>query len=354
MSSNPKSSRHQMIDPSKLKLPVALVVVVALLALPAAAGATLSYTKGFSKPRVYYAEDNGKGAHEIGPGRNSKISPDGETVVYEKETKSGAEMRLYSIPLGKGQRLLNPWRESFVFAWSPDSTQVAALQGPLNGKATLVVINLENGKRTKVGTGYFNGVSFSPESNEIVYGVANKPDYPPQSDIFNYSLETGKTVQLSHNKTSIYPLWSPTGQIVFARQLGAKSRKYGPANQLFVMNEEGQRISQVTHTEVNPFAQGLSPIGFSENGNRLLTEFGGQDQSYGVAVSMVTGAEKALTNDPEMGFVGSAISPDGTTVLGTTGLGFGGNPHPKVVTIPWNGGKQKVLVNGGYEPTWGS
>jgi Tol biopolymer transport system component len=337
---------------SKLKLPAAFLVVIALLALPAAASATLSYTKGFAKPRVYYAEDNGKGAHEIGLGRNSKISPDGETVIYEKETKSGAEMRLYSVSLGKGQRLLNPWRESYVFAWSPDSTQIAALQGQLNGKATLVVINLENGKRTKVGTGYYNGVSFSPESNEIVYGVSNSPNYPPKSDLYKYSLETGKTVKLSHNGNSVYPLWGPTGQIVFARQLGAKSRKYGPANQLFVMNEEGQRISQVTHTEVNPFAQGLSPIGFSENGARLLTEFGGQDQSYAVAVSLVTGAEKALTDDPEMGFVGSAISPDGTTVLGTTGLGFGGNPHPKVVTMPWSGGKQKVLVNGAYEPTW--
>jgi dipeptidyl aminopeptidase/acylaminoacyl peptidase len=339
---------------SKLKFPAALLVVLGLLALPAGAGATLAYTKGFSKPRVYYAEDNGKGAHQIGLGRNAKVSPDGETVIYEKETKSGAEMRLYSIPVGKGQRLLNPWRESYVFAWSPDSSQIAALQGPLNGKATLVVINLENGKRTKVANGYFNGVSFSPESNEIVYGVAPTTDYPAKSDVYKYSLETGKTVNLSHDQNALYPLWSPTGQIVFARQLGIKTRRYGPANQLFVMNEEGQQISQVTHTKVDPLAQGLSPLGFSENGNRLLTEFGGQDQGYAVAVSMVTGAEKKLTNDPEMGFVGAAISPDGTTVLGTVGLVIGGTPHPKVVTVPWSGGPQKVLVEGGYEPTWGN
>ena len=69
---------------SKLKLPVGLLVVVALLALPAAASATLTYTKGFQKPRVYYAENSGKGAHQIGPGRNAHISPNGETVIYEK------------------------------------------------------------------------------------------------------------------------------------------------------------------------------------------------------------------------------------------------------------------------------
>ena len=32
-------------------------------------------------------------------------------------------------------------------------------------------------------------------------------------------------------------------------------------------------------------------------------------------------------------------------MLGTAGLGFGGNPHPKVVTVPFCGGKQKVLVD---------
>lgn len=338
----------------QLKLPAALLVLVALLALPAAAGATLTYSKGFQKPRVYYAEDNGKGAHQIGVGRNAHISPNGENVIFERETKSGAEMRLYSIAVGQSQRLMNPWRESFVFAWSPDSSTIAALKGPLNGAATLMLINLETGRRTQVGKGYFNGVSFSPESNEIVYGVSNSSDYPLKSDIFRYSIETGQTVKLSHDKNSAYPLWGPTGQIVFARQLGAKSRKYGPANQLFVMNEEGQRISQVTHTKVNQFAQGLTPLGFSESGNQLLTEFGGQDQSYAVAVNMVTGAEKALTNNPETGFVGAAISPDGKTVLGTAGIGFGGNPHPKVVTVPFTGGKQKVLVAGAYEPSWSS
>jgi Tol biopolymer transport system component len=337
---------------SKLKLPAAVLVVVALLALPAAAGATITYTKGFMKPRVYYAQDNGKGAHQIGLGRNAHISPDGENVIFERETKNGGEMRLYSMAAGQSQRLMNPWRESFVFAWSPDSSMIAALKGPWNGKATLMLIDLETGKRIKVAKGYFNGVSFSPESDEIVYGVSNSFAYPLKSEIFRYAIQSGKKVKLSHDKNSAYPLWGPTGQIVFVRQLGAKSRKYGPANQLFVMNEEGQQISQVSHTKVNPLAQGLTPLGFSEDGNRLLAEFGGQDQSYAVAVSLVTGHEKALTKDPEMGFVGAAISPDGKTVLGTAGLGFGGNPHPKVVTVPFTGGRQKVLVPNAYEPSW--
>ncbi len=93
----------------KLKLLALLLALVAFLAIPAAANATLTYTKGTTKPKVYIAENNGKGAKSIGAGRNSRISPDGETVIYERETNQGSEMRLYSVAAKKSQRLLNPW-----------------------------------------------------------------------------------------------------------------------------------------------------------------------------------------------------------------------------------------------------
>src|SRR6201994_2245447 len=163
---------------SSLRLPALVLALVALLAIPAAAQATLTYTKGTTKPKVYIAEDNGKGAKSIGAGRNSRISPDGETVIYERETKQGSEMRLYSVTAKKSERLLNPWTESFVFAWSPDSTKIAALTGPLNGAQTLLVIDTATMKRTKIATGYFNGVSFSPTGEEVVYGVGPKLALP--------------------------------------------------------------------------------------------------------------------------------------------------------------------------------
>jgi hypothetical protein len=75
------------------------------------------------------------------------------------------------------------------------------------------------------------------------------------------------------------------------------------------MNEEGQRISRLTHTKISPLASGLVPIAWSENGSRLLTEFGGEDQSYAVAVSTVTGAEKKLTKNSETGFQGARSRP---------------------------------------------
>ncbi|HEY2056239.1 MAG TPA: hypothetical protein VGH14_20100 [Solirubrobacterales bacterium] len=336
----------------KSRLIPAALVVLALLVLPAAASATLSYTKTIGQPKVYYAQDNGKGAHLIGPGYNSHVSPNGEFVAYERSTANGTEMRLFSLEARKSMSLLNPWQESFIFAWSPDSTMVAGLTGPLNGPFDLLVINVETGKRTKVAKGYFNGVSFSPDGKELVYGVAQSERALLKSNIFKVKVDGTGRVALSHDHSAGYPLWGPQGQIVFARFLGAKQRKYGPKTELFVMNEEGQRISQVTKTKVNQLSLGVLPVDLSADGARLLAEFNGQDQSYGIAVSTVTGNEKKLTNNPETGFQGAALSADGDTVLGTTGLGFGPT-HPKVVTVPWSGGKQKVLVPGGYQPSWG-
>ncbi len=331
----------------------ALLGVAALLVLPAAAHATLSYTKGIQKPRVYVAEDNGKGARQVGLGRNSHVSPNGEWVAYERATKNGlGELRLYQVDIHKSERLLNPWAESFVFAWSPDSTKVAAVTGPLNGPKTLLVIDAKSTKREKVATGYFNGVSFSPESDELVYGVSHT-EYALKSDVFRYTLGDGAPKALTHGQRSGFPLWGPKDQIAFVRFGNVKNRYEVPPGQLFAMNDEGQRISQLSHTKPSPLSTGLTPVAWSENGARLLTEFSGEDQSYAVALSTVTGAEKKLTKNPETGLQGAALSPDGSTVLGTVGLGFGGNPKPKVVTVPWSGGPEKVLVPGGYEPSWG-
>ena len=337
----------------KLKLLPVVLALAAFLAVPAAAQATLAYTKTLASNRVYVAQDNGSGARLVGPGRNPHVSPDGETVIYERETKSGAEMRLYSVAARKSERLLNPWAENFVFAWSTDSTQVAAVTGPLNGPDKLLVIDAETTKRTTVATGYFNGVSFSPESDEIAYGMSQSQDYPLKSNVFRYEIGAGASHRITTDAKSAYPLWGPEERIVFAKQLGAQQRQYGPKNELYTMSPKGTQVKRLTHTTVSPLAQGLTPIEFSESGNQLLAEFGGQDIDYAVAVNPKTGGEKPLTKDVERGFVGAAISPDGKTVLGTIGLSFGGNLHPSVVTMPYGGGAQKVLVKGAFDPSWG-
>lgn len=340
----------------KLKLVPALLAVVALLAVPAAAQATLAYTTNVFHPHVTVAQDNGKGAKRIGAGINPKVSPDGKLVVFEREPSPGKapEMKLYDVATGKTKTIFSPWRESYTFAWSPDSTLVAALRGGELGTRTLCVVNVETGKATRIAKGYFSAVSFSPDSTEVVFGLAHGERYPQKTDIVRGPVAGGPTSTLTHDGISGWPLWGPQGQIVFVKQLNAKGRKYGPKNDLFLMNANGKGVKRLTHTVVGDLVSGLFPTAWSASGNQLLAEFGGQDTSYAVTVNPKTGAERNLSpGNSETGFSGVALSPDGKTVLGYLGGFEGASTSLKIASVPYTGGKPKVIVNGGFSPSWG-
>ena len=149
-----------MPNPLKSKPFVALVAVTALLALPAAAQATLVFTKQPLNSTVYAANDNGSGIHKIGKGTQPDVSPDGANVAYYHEGPGHAAELLLAQTDGKGKAklLLPAWRESFIFAWSPDSTMVAAITGPEIGKKRLVTIEVSSGKqKTIVSSGPHSG-----------------------------------------------------------------------------------------------------------------------------------------------------------------------------------------------------
>lgn len=338
----------------KFSLLGALVAAIALLALPALAQATLVYVKNPMKPAVYAANDNGGGAFRVGPGSGPKVSPDGDVIAYSRESSGGKRQLMLAAAAGGGTKaVLSNLRESFYVTFSPDSKLVAAIRGQELGKGTLVLIDVTSGTLLRsVASGYFSGVSFSPDGSEIAYSVAPSEDFPAKSNVFTAPIAPGgKPAQITKDGKSMDPLWAPTGKIVFVKQLAAASRKYGPKNELFLMSQIGTQVKRLTDTKVGPLLLGLFPTEWSESGNRLLAEFEGQDTSYAVTVNPRTGAQKPLDKTGEQGFVGTALSKDGSTVLGFTG-GFEPGPNHAVASVPYAGGKKKILVKGGYEPDW--
>jgi Tol biopolymer transport system component len=234
------------------------------------------------------------------------------------------------------------------------------LRGPEVGKQRLVTVDLASGAQHTIDQGYFSGVSFAPGGSEqLVYAKAPNENFPPRSDVYRIdilppgavSVAAEEPQQLTTDHRSLSPLWGPNERIVFVKHLGQKSRKYGPKNDLFLMNPNGKGVKRLTHTKVAPLLSGLSPTEWSANGARLLTEFGGQDTTYAVTVNPKTGAERALTKERETGFVGTALAKDGKFVLGSLG-GFEPGPGHKVVSIPYTGGKPKVLANNASEADW--
>ena len=346
--------------PTKTKLPLLLfTLAIALLGLPAAAQATLAYVKGQFQGTIYAADDNGNGPREIGIGYDPHVSPDGNWVAYRREvTKIPQELMLAPSSGGPGRTLKTNFPEVFDLAWSPDAPHIAAVVGPELGPRRLVLLNLAIGTQTFVARGYFGGFSFSPDSSEIAYSVAPSEDFPARSDVFRFpvpvpgvvNVRAPEPVRLTSDHRSSDPLWGPE-KIVFVKAVDAKKRRYGPKNELFLMNPEGKGVKRLTRTKVPPLLLGLFPTDWSADGSRLLAEFEGQDTSYAVAINPKTGAQRPIDRPVERGFVGAALSDDGGTVLGSTG-GFEPGPGHNVATIPYGGGKVKVLVKNAFEPDW--
>jgi Tol biopolymer transport system component len=340
-----------MPTPPKSKLLLPLLTAILLLALPAAAQASLSFVRGQLNRVVYVAKDNGTAVTKIGPGDSPHMAPDGATVAYFHEGPGhAAELKLAPVNGGPGKTLMGGWRETFYLEFSPNSEQILALRGPELGKRKLVLITIASSTQKVLATGYFSGFSFNSEGNEIVFSKANSENYPPRSDVYTISAAGGKAVALTNDHRSLDPLWGPTGKIAFVKQLDADKRKYGPKNEIYLMNENGKGVKRLTHTNVDPLLQGLYPTAWSGNGKRLLTEFEGQDTSYAVGVNAQSGAQKPVIEATEEGLVGSAISFNGQTVFGYEGGFDPGNPH-NVVSV--TGGRTKVLVRNGTEPSFG-
>jgi len=346
----------------KLKSLAILSVLFACLFVPATSQATLVFTRNPLKPTVFVAKNNGSAARKIGSGSNPRISPNGQTIAFYRFGQGKQPSQLMVAPASGGapKQLATGWQEPFVFAWSPDSSRIVVELGPEVGKRRLVAIDVATGVQQTIASGYFGGVSFAPQDSEqVVYSMSASESFPPRSDIYRIdllppgavSVAAVKPQRLTNDHRSTSPLWGPNEQIVFVKHLGEKSRKYGPKNDLFLMKEDGSGVKRLTNTKVGPLLFGLSPTAWSGNGSRLLTEFGGQDTTYAVTVNPKTGAERTLTKQREVGFVGTALSSNGKLVLGSIG-GFEPGPGHKVVSIPYTGGKPRVLAKNASEPDW--
>jgi Tol biopolymer transport system component len=348
-----------MSTKKKLLLSLSTLALAVLLVLPAAAQATLAYVRNPLHTTVFVANDDGSGAKKLDSGETPHVSPDGNSVAYlHVGAKNAQELKVANLLTGTTQTVMVGWREPFYLEWSPDSTLIAALRGPELGKRKLVLIDVTSGAQRVITQGFFSGFSFSPSGSELVYAKAGSEKFPPRTDVFKVqflppgavSVAAEKTVRLTKDHNSSFPLWGPQ-RIVFVKTLDANKRKYGPKNELYLMNSNGKGVKRLTHTNVPALAQGLFPTDWSVSGNQLLTEFEGQDISYAVKVNPKTGAQKPVSTAGEQGFVGTAISGDGKSVLGYTG-GFDPGLQHNVVSVPYSGGKGKVLAKNGVEPDW--
>jgi Tol biopolymer transport system component len=334
--------------PKLLLLPL---LIVAALVLPASAGATLVFQRGQLTPTIWTASDDGSGQRQLVKGSSPHISRDGRSVIYAVGL---ANPTLKIIPTGGGtpRTLLRRWRGG-PFAWSPDGKTIATTTGPEIGGQTLVLVDVATAAQRTIASGYFNGASFSPQSDQLAYDRSASQEIYQPIDLWLVAVAGGAPRPLTTDHRSLSPVWGPT-QIAYTqytRPTGKYRKIDGPKYNLWLIAPDGSGGRALTKDRVPYLMTGYTPTSWSADGMRLLAQFNGQDTSYAIAVDAVTGAKHVIGTKAENGIAGTQLSADGSTVLGYS-YGFDSDLPQEVVTVPWQNGTPTVLARKASLGSW--
>jgi Tol biopolymer transport system component len=303
-------------------------------------------------PSVAIAHTDGSGVRTLGHGSTALISPDGGSVavVEDLPDNAGSTLSLYPSAGGAARQLYHSAAFINLLGWSADSRLLlAAVPSGLKETGPLLAITAASGATQTIARGVIQGASFSRAgSDDVVYALSHSLLTKAPVNLFTSSPNGGERKQLTDDGHSLDPLWGPRG-IVFAR-FSTRGEDEAPINQLWSIDADGGGAKQLTHMSVGPLVEGLAPVAFSANGKHLLAVFSGEDTSASWTVDL-SGPTAVVSDLNKMydGNVPDGISRDGKTILLSTG--FEGSLG-SVETLPWHGGRPKVLAKGGANASW--
>jgi len=336
-----------------MKRVLVLATLGAMLTVAAPASATLLYVKNVHsvrfKPSVWVANDDGSGRRRLVTGDEPKLSPDGTKVIYRTiPTRADVDSSIRLIPTAGGapKALLAGVND---LQWSPDSRHVLAVPTHGNRMFRLLLIDATTGARRTIDRGFFDGMSFSPDGQNVVYSRSSRCGC--DADLYTATVVGGAPRRITsdhHNKT---PVWGPAF-IAYAHE---KPTIATLPTSIFRIDSDGTDRRAITHDKRDPFYWGVSPVAFSADGASLLAQSDGLSlsASQAVAVNPQTGAERVLGNVNTTTANVAAISKDGLTVLAGT---FPRDPKSgasgDVISVPFAGGHPTVLIRNASHPDW--
>ena len=333
----------------RMRTTVILAAVIAAAVWAAPAQARMVYVKnaGGAEPAVYVASDKGKDPQRLGIGRAPTIARNGQWVAFIT-APAGAEREtvvLQKLDSGS-QRVVMSANSIESLRFSPDSRTLAAVTG---GKRVRVYEIADDMLRT-AARGWIRGYSFSPDSERIVVGRARRDRFQAPSDLFiGPALGGGSLVQVTEFGRAMNPVWGPE-EILFDR-FRQRSGDAPAFNLWAVEPVKDGALRRLTKLKIPTLVSGLVPLEVSRDARRMLAVFTGQNTEVGFTVATRTGKTRALSRDFERGLVGFDLSADGKRILAHTG-GWDPAAAHDVVSVPYGGGRPKVLVEGAAYPDW--
>lgn len=323
---------------------VALATLAALVLCAAPASAALVYVKTLrgGEPTIFAAEDDGSEPRElVEGGTQPQISPDGASVAFVRPT-GGRRLQLAVVPTAGGDaRVLTASTQVESVTFSPDSKLLAA---EIGGRR-LMVFEVETGRMGTLAQGFVKGLSFSPDSTRIVYGLGEDATARGAADVYKVSVRGGTARRLTRDGRSLLPIWGPQ-RIAFVKQKGVDRTGQIPAYDVWEMTEVGRAVRRMTRTKVPDGVSGLLPIEWSADGSRLIAQYVGADVRVGFTVDPRTGRTRSLRRK-----VAFDLAGDGSAVLTQSG-GIDPDARHNVYSAPYEGGESELLVRNAAFPDW--
>jgi hypothetical protein len=318
----------------------------------------LTYIVGYgtSKQQVVVANIDGGEPLTLGNASAAMLSPDGSQVAA-LDTAATSTLRVYASAGGVARTLFSTHSFMQILGWSPDSKLLLVAVGTT--RSQLLSLDVATAIHTTVATGVLKGASFEPgTSNAIVYSLGGSSD--KGFNLFVTTPAGTPTRQLTRDGRSEFPVWGDRG-IVYSRATplphsGASQPKGGtPAPlQLWFIRPGGTGMRQLTDVKMpKPNFTGLTPIGFSADGQHLLANLVGPNwyEAYVLDLSHAKPALRDLTGQFNGGTIGDAISASGALILATKGS-LSDQAALSIEEISWPGGKPTVIAKNGAYASW--
>lgn len=321
------------------------LVVAAVAAVAGAAGAASSSRGSLvyalptgsqpSRSSIWAARPDGSRALRLTDGTAPQVSPDGRLVAFVRTSRSPetADLMLVAAAGGPVRSLRHLEGERAYIdtpVWAPDSRHLVSVES-----GGLVLVDASTGRQRLFAAQAASSPSFSPDSRRIVFSRSDATG----GDLYVYDAGRGTTRRLTHAHDAFAPVWGPRW-IAFSR-----ARPAGRGD-VWLARASGGRPRRLTTTNA-----GIYPAAWSRDGSRLLAANPATHNGRLWAVDVRTGRARDLT-----GWVGDlfpqGLSADGTTILAAIGCGGLASPYGVVETIPFGGGKPRVIGRGPCRASW--
>ena len=216
---------------------------------------------GVTESKIYFVSDrsghkeiwamdyDGANQHQIthldSISLSPRVSPDGSRLAFSSLTKSGWEIMMYSLDLGRMVTFPRFGGTNLSPSWSPDGTKLA-ISSSRTGDSEIYVVDASGGNLRRLTSGKGPDVSptWNRKTGSQIGFVSGRTGLP---QIYTMEVDGTNLQRVTDQGYAVSPNWSPNGQFLTFSWM----RKYGPgapgSNDMYLMDIASKQWVQLTH-----------------------------------------------------------------------------------------------------------